>query len=131
MTALTKNIEKVEKNGGLVLMAVKSGESIFKNAMLIVEAAAAGVKPAVAENGSRFAGIAYEDNADGATSIRVQREGSFPMKGSGFSAADLLKDVYASDDQTVTTTQALAEPTVGKIVEVLSATEVMVDLKRY
>lgn len=128
---MTDNRLAPEKEGRLVEMAVKTGVTIYQNAMLIVEAAAAGVKPAVAEDGSRFAGIAYEDNKDGATVIRVQRAGTFPMKGAGFSDADLLKPVYASDDQTVVTTIVSAEPIVGIITEVLSATEVMVDLKRY
>jgi len=131
MTAMTDNRLAPEKEGRLVEMAVKTGESIFSNALVMVEAVAVGVLPAAASAGARFAGIAYEDNKDGATVIRVQRAGSFPMNGAGFAVADLLKPVYASDDQTVSTTQATNELEVGVITEILSATEVMVDLKRY
>lgn len=128
---MTDNRLAPEKRGDLVLMPVKSGETIYQNALVMVDPISVGVLPAAALLDARFAGIAYEDNKDGATEVRVLRKGAFPMKGTGFAAADLLKPVYASDDQTVSTTQGTNELEVGIITEILSATEVMVDLKRY
>lgn len=127
---MTDNKLAPEKEGNLVLMPVKTGAAIFQNALVMVEAVAAGVLPAAASAGARFAGIAYEDNKDGATVIRVKRDGAFPMIGTGFADADLLKPVYASDDQTVSTTQATNELEVGIIIEVINATLVLVALKK-
>ena len=131
MTALTDNKLAPEKEGKLVEMPVKSGEAIFRNALVMVDPISVGILPAAALLNARFAGIAYEDNKDGAAVVRVQRSGSIILVGSGFVAGDLLKPVYASDDQTVSVTQGTNELEVGVILEVLSATEVMVDLKRY
>ena len=131
MTALTANKLASEKDGKIQLMPVKSAAIIFQNALLMVDPVAVGVLPAAALVNGRFVGIAYEDNSDGAASIRVQREGAFEMVGVGFADADLGKPVYASDDQTVSVTQATNELEVGKVIEIISATKVIVDLKRY
>ena len=131
MTAQVDNRLAPEKDGKLVEMIVKAATTVYQNSIVIIEDASGHIKPAVAEASARLAGIAYEDNKLGETVIRVQRQGSFPLVGTGFAITDMLKPVFASDDQTVSTTQASNEVEIGVIVEVLSSTSVMVDLKRY
>lgn len=87
-----------------------------------------------------LAGVAIEtvDNstasggAAGAKNIRVWRTGVFTFVGTGFVAADAGKEVFASDDQTVVIggTGAGRIP-VGRIVEVLSATQVRVQINLF
>ena len=135
MTALTKDNLAEHKEGKLLAFPVKGSTKIYQGAICKVTAAGY-LAGAAAEAGAVFAGMAYEqvDNssgADGAVKCRVLTEGVFPMAGSGFAQSDLGSKVYASDDQTVSTTQGANEQEVGKIVEVVSATEVMVMLKQY
>lgn len=131
MAALTDNKLVEEKDGKIVQMIVKASTTVYRNALVMIEAATGHIKPCAAEASAIFAGVAYEDNKDGASVIRVIREGVFPMVAAGMAQTDLGKAVYASDDQTVSTTQGANELEVGKIVEVVSATKVMVDIKRY
>lgn len=130
MAALTENKQRVEKEGRLISMPVKASTKIFKGAL--VKLGADGyLAPQAAEAGAVHAGVAYEpcDNSAGANgekSVRVETGRAFYMNGSGFAAADMGKAVYASDDDTVSTTQGANELKVGKIIEVVSATEVLV-----
>ena len=48
------------------------------------------------------------------------------MEGTGFTQASLGDEVFASDDNTVSTTQGANELKVGKIIEVISSTKVLV-----
>ena len=130
MTALTSNINRTEKEGKLIAMPVKAATHIYKNALLKINAAGY-VEGCAAEAGAVYAGMAYEeiDNSAGAAGdlkVRVERLNAIYCAGAGFVAADLGKKVYALDDNTV----QLADPTngqiVGTIIEVVSATEVLV-----
>lgn len=105
MTALVKDIQRVEKRGKLLSMPVKGGVVCFKNALLMIGADGF-VKPCISEAGASFAGMGYEkvtatDAADGELSIRIERENAIQVDGAGFVAADLGKEVYAADDNTV------------------------------
>lgn len=128
--ALTENSQRVEKEGRLVAMPVVAGAKIFKGALVKVKANGYLDKQS-AEAGAVHAGVAYEacdntDGASGALSCRVETGRAFYMNGVGFSQADLGKKVYASDDNTISTTQGTNECLVGKIIEFVSSTEVLV-----
>lgn len=91
----------------------------------------------VADASEPLAGVAIEtvDNAAGAAGdkiVRVHRTGIFSFNGTGFTAADAGKEVFVSDDQTVVVggTGAGRIP-VGRIVEVLSATKVRVQINLF
>lgn len=131
MTALTSNAQRVEKEGRLVSMPM-AVINIFKNAILMRNPAGF-IAPAASLAGAVFAGVAYEakDNSEGSAgdiSMRVETERAFHFAGAGFTAADLLKEVYAADDNTVQIAAGTNLVKVGKIIEVISATEVVVKL---
>lgn len=128
--ALSADAQRVEKEGRLQSMPVKAAVTIHKGALVKVGADGY-LAPQAAEAGAVHAGVAYEakDNAsgsDGDVSCRVETGRAFEVGGSGFVAADLGKSVYASDDDTVSVTQGANELKVGKIIEVISATKVLV-----
>ena len=132
MTALTDNKEVIEKDRKLLALPVVASDIIYKGAIVKINAAGY-LAPMAAEIGAFMAGIAYEkaDNSAGAAgdiNCKVMREGVFEMVSAGITQADLGSTVYASDDQTVSTTQGTNEVAVGKIVEVISATKIMVDI---
>ena len=86
-----------------------------------------------AEAGAVFAGVAYEEIDDSAGSAgdvsrRVEKEGAFLMTSYGLAQSDLGSAVYASDDDTMSTTQASNEQLVGYIVEFVSSTQARVKI---
>lgn len=131
--ALSANKEVLEQDGKILSMPVAAAH-LFKGAMVKINAAGF-LAPAAPEAGSQFAGIAYEESdnsagAAGAKSARVVTEGCFVLAASGMAAADVGSQVFATDDQTVTTTEGTtSKQKVGKIVKVLSATEVLVKIE--
>lgn len=132
MTALTANKEVIEKDRKLLAMPVVASDIIYKGAIVKINAAGYAA-PMAAEAGAHMGGMAYEkaDNstgAAGAIKCKLMREGVFKLVSAGLTQADLGSIVYASDDQTVSTTQGTNEVAVGRIVEVISATECMVDI---
>tara|TARA_R110000782_G_scaffold3511_1_gene12884 strand:- start:794 stop:1195 length:402 start_codon:yes stop_codon:yes gene_type:complete len=132
MTALTDNKEVSEKNRRLLENGV-AVDIIFKGAIVKINAAGF-YAPMAAEASAFMAGIAYEkcDNSGGSAGdleCKVLREGVFELAGAGFAQADVGSTVYASDDQTVSTTQGTNEIAVGKIAQVVSATLVRVDIE--
>lgn len=132
MTALSANINLDEKEGKIIAMPVVASDIIYKGALVKINAGGY-LAPAAAESGAFFAGIAYEykDNSAGSAGdvvCRVQTEGSFLLTVTGFAITDVGSTVYASDDQTVSTTQATNELAVGKVVEFVSATKVWVKI---
>lgn len=131
MTALTSDIQRIEKEGRLQAMPVAVAK-IYKNAILMRNPAGY-VQPAASLASAVFAGVAYEskDNSNGAAgdiSIRVETQRAFEFDGAGFTQADLLKEVYAADDNTVQIAAGTNLVKVGKIIEVISATKVLVKL---
>jgi len=132
MANLTDNKEVVEKARRLVShpMAVAA---FFKGSLAKINAAGY-LDVMAAEVGAKFAGISEfaVDNSGGAVGDlegSVLREGIFLLEGAGFTIADVGSVVYASDDQTISTTQGANELAVGKIVNFVSATQVWVDLE--
>jgi len=129
--ALSAKTDRKEKEGKLVdhPMAV---DVIYAGA-LCKHNAAGFLAPCAAEDGAVFAGVAVEtvDNSAGSAgdkSARVDKKGNFLMNGSGFSQSDVGAAVFASDDNTVSTSQGSNEQQVGRIVEFISATEVRVKI---
>ncbi len=135
MAALTENVDRKEKEGKLLAHPVVASDIIYQGA--IVKHNAAGyLAPMAAEAGAAFAGIAYEkvDNSAGAAgdlTCRAEKYGAFLMNGTGFSQADVGSIAYASDDNTISTTQGTNELAVGRIVEFISSTEVRVRIDNY
>lgn len=132
MAALTEAKEVAEKSG-LKLDLPMAVDIVYRGAICKINAAGY-VAPAAAEAGAVFAGIAYEDvdNSGGSAgdkSVKVMREGVFLLEGTSLAQADVGEKVYASDDQTVSSTQGANEQEVGTIVEFVSATQVWVDIK--
>lgn len=132
MTALTSDAQRIEKEGRLQAMPVAATVRIYKNAILMRNAAGY-ILPAASLASAVFAGVAYEaaDNTsglDGALKLRVETERAFEFDGAGFTQADLLKEVYAADDNTVQLAAGTNLVKVGKIIEVISATKVLVKL---
>ena len=132
MAALTDNKEIPQKSQTLINYKVGGDTVIFKGA--IVKIGAAGyLNPMAAEADAHLAGIAYEkkDNTGGAAGdleCRVLTEGLFLLTSSGLAQSDVGSVVYASDDQTVSTTQGANEIAVGRIEEVVSPTSCYVRL---
>lgn len=132
MAALTDNKEVLEKHRRLLENPVAASVVIFKGA-IVMSNATGFLAPAAALLDAKMAGMAYEkaDNANGADAdidCKLLREGCFELSGAGFTQADIGKEVYASDDQTVSTTQGTNEIAVGKIAQIVSATKVYVDV---
>lgn len=133
MANLTDNKEVVEKARRLVSHPVVATGVIFKGSLCRLSAAGyLGV--ALAEVGAKFAGISEfaVDNSAGANGDvdgSVLREGIFLLEGVGFTQANVGAEVYASDDQTISTVQAANEQAVGTITNFVSATQVWVDIK--
>lgn len=132
MAALAANKEVTEKKRKLLAFPVVASDIIYKGAICKINAAGY-LAPMAAEAGAAFAGMALEkvDNSSGSAGdvkARVEREGVFSMVSAGLSQSDVGSIVYASDDQTVSTTQGTNELAVGRIVEVVSATECLVDI---
>lgn len=133
MAALTESKEIVEKKSELIAHPVVAAGVIYRGAM-VKHNAAGYLAPAAAESGAVFAGIAYEEKDNSAGSAGdvkclVMKKGSFLLEGAGFSQADVGSKVYASDDQTISTTQGANEQEIGRIEEFVSATQVWVDIK--
>lgn len=82
-----------------------------------------------------FAGVAVEAAANGSGSAgdltaQVYRKGVFEFVGSGLAETDIGREVWLSDDQTVTTTPQPYLP-MGMIVDVPTATAPLVDITGY
>lgn len=132
--ALAANKEVIEQEGKILSMPVVASDIIYKGALCKINAAGF-LAPCAPEAGSQFAGVAHEikDNsagAAGAIECRVVTQGCFVMTGSGFAQTDVGSQVYSTDDDIVTVTEGTgSKQKIGKIVKVLSATEVLVQIE--
>lgn len=130
MADLTAARDDERQNGNIVsvpLAAVKA----FKGAILTFNTSGYADQGDASEP---LAGVAIEtvDNSGGNAGdkrVRVWRDGVFTFAGSGFTQADVGKQVQVSDDQTVVLTSAgSGKVQIGRIVEYVSATAVRVQL---
>jgi len=131
MAALTADIELKEKDGSVVRKPA-AVDVIYKGA-LVKNNAAGYAEPCAAEAGATFAGVANEqvDNIAGSAgdkTVNVTKKGIFLLTSSGLAQSDVGSEVYASDDQTVSTVQGANEQAIGKIVAYESATQAWVDI---
>jgi hypothetical protein len=81
-----------------------------------------------AAGANKFAGIVLEevDNSsglDGEMKAEYYQEGIFYLPGSGFAITDIGKEVFASDNYTITLTDAAAAVPIGVVAEYISSTE--------
>lgn len=88
---------------------------------------------AIAAGANKFAGVAAQDmdnsaGAAGDKTVETWRSGRFTLPGSGFTQATVGVPIYASDNYTVTTTSA-SMTLVGRCVEYVNATTIVVDIE--
>ncbi len=130
MSALSANVQVDRKPGELEAHPC-AVDTIYEGA-LVKHNAAGFLAPCAAESGAQFAGVAYEKVANespysaGDQKCRVWKKGVFLLTGSGFAQADVGLPVYATDDQTITKTNAADKQMVGIIEEYVSSTKVWV-----
>lgn len=103
---------------------------VWKGGMVAVVAGYGTAAAAAAGAGTFVVGIAQQsvDNAggaNGALSVNVMCEEAFLLAGSGLAQTNLEATVYATDDQTITTT-AGTNSKVGTIIQFVSATSAWV-----
>lgn len=82
---------------------------------------------------NRFAGVARDqvDNSSGSAGdkyVELWTDGVFRLVGSGFTQADVQKDVYASDNYTITTTPGPSAVRIGKCEQYISTTVLAVKI---
>lgn len=127
MTALTAAKEVLEKGSKRIQLLVAASTVIYKGALVKINAAGYAA-PCAAEAGAVFVGTAMEtvDNSSGAAgdlTIDVDAEPEiFYVAGTGFTQAMVGEKMYASDDQTASTTQGANEQEIGRAIELVSAT---------
>lgn len=143
MAALTSELNHPIKDG-LIVSLKMAAVKIFKGAMVGMTAeSVAGVPDngfvtnlaTGTTNPMLFMGVAEEtvDNSAGqagAKAIRVRRAGRFVFARSGASQADVGRQFYASDNQTLTTTST-KNSMVGKCVGYVDASRLEVDISNH
>ena len=130
MTALTQSVAREEKESKLVAFPVAADAVIFRGSFLKINAAGF-VEPCAAEAGAVFAGVAREGVdatglSNGDCKVQVEIRNSQYVAASGIVDADMGKKVYALDDNTVQLAAGTNLQEVGKIIEIVSATKVLV-----
>lgn len=130
MTALTKSVAREQKSSKLVALPVAADAVIYRGALVKINAAGY-VEPCAAEAGAVFAGTSREEVdatglANGDCFIQIEIRDSFYVEAAGIVAADLGKKVYALDDNFVQLAAGVNLQEVGKIIEIVSATKVLV-----
>ena len=129
--ALSDNKEVVAKEGRLLSVKMKGSTQIYKGAMISINASGYAGPAAANET---FIGMAYEEmnnaDGDGDVEVRVIRDELHLVKGSGLAQSDMLADAFASDDENIIVTGETTEPRIGKVVEIVSATEAYVDITK-
>ena len=128
-TAITADVSRPTRVAGMLRYTVKNAEVIPLGALCMLDATGEVLNGADTA-ACTFAGVAQQsidNSADGET-LLCDKFSQFRAAGSGFTAADLDKDVFLADNNTVAiradvTNQVRA----GRIVQVVSATQVWVD----
>ena len=131
MTALTTDRKTKYREGIELEYKVAGSAKIYAGALVCLNASGYAV-PGTDTANFKFVGVAREqaDNslgANGDITVRVRRKGVFRFAASAMAITDIGAAVNVSDDQTVakTTTNSIA---CGRIAELISATEVGVDI---
>ena len=132
MTALTESIDigVVIKPGDIIAYKVLAGKKIFRGSLCKIKGNGY-LDTMAAEATAIFAGVSLQEvdndgGASGAKTCNTQTRGSQEFATAGMAVANIGDKVYASDDQTVSSTKGSNEMYIGKIVDVMSATRVQV-----
>lgn len=125
--AANQLIERQE--GCKTAIPVAASTHIYQGTLVFVAAGYADDDTGSGAN--RFGGIAIEekDNSSGSAgdlAVEVWNKGVFTLVGSGFAQTSVGKDVFASDNYTITLTASASTVRIGRIVEYISATKVRV-----
>ena len=123
---------------GVTAVGVKANEQIWGGGALMTlnsTGHAEPIKTAGAASTKRFAGFAVEDiqgsATAGAVQVRVQTWGMIRLPVTGLTATSQGGQVYASDDSTFTMTNATGLVPIGKVAEVISDGEGIVQFNAY
>lgn len=105
MTVLTADRKTERKQGAIFGLPVAASAQIYSGAMLNVDSGGY-LTPAGDIAGETFVGVAKQaaDNSSGANgdiTCEGYLKGVFQMNGSGFTQADLVKEAYVVDDNTI------------------------------
>lgn len=105
MASLTADRKSERKQGSLFALPVAASAQIYSGAMVSADSAGY-LQPATDSAGEVFIGVAKKesDNSSGAngdTAGEGYLKGVFQMNASGITQADLVKEVYVVDDNTV------------------------------
>lgn len=108
MTAQTDDVQRDSKSPVQLDLKVKTAVTIYKGAMVVTDATGYAL-PGANTAGMFFQGISQEqkDNTSGASGaliVIVERSDRFPMTLASAAITDIGKDVYISDDTTLTLT---------------------------
>lgn len=133
MAALTAAYDALAKSGEMIAYPMGAGAVIWKGALVCLRADGY-LYPARNNPDDTFAGVAIESvsNAGGPVGgkvCRVIKRGTYVYHASGLSRQWVGQPMYASDDNTFSTSST-AGPQVGTLVDVLSSTlgRVRIDL---
>lgn len=127
------DVAQVDRKDGEIIKHLCAVDTIYEGALVKINAAGF-LAPCAAEVGAQFAGVAVETVANespyaaGDQGCRVYKKGVFLLTGSGFSQATVGQPVYATDDNTITLTNAADKQRVGTIVEHESSTKAWVQI---
>ncbi|MFA5309219.1 MAG: hypothetical protein WC370_07025 [Dehalococcoidales bacterium] len=134
--ALSSNKDRGVKSAGpLQTFLVEDNKHIYKGALVVANNAGY-AEPATNASGKVPLGVAHEEcdntkvgHTQGGKSVRVIRGGTFPFTTADLVQSDVGLKCYVEDDDTVndagTATQGIVA---GIVTEVVSATEVLVDI---
>jgi len=130
MTALTKSTPREVKDSKLVPYGVLADKIIYRGAMVMLDAAGF-LQPCSQVAGSCFAGVSRDEvDMTGLTSgdvkALIETKDAFYINIAAAAVENIGDIVYALDDNTVELVQTLNSVPVGKIIEVVSATKVLV-----
>ena len=120
MTALAAAYDVKRKDGQLILYPLVAGAHVFKGALVCVSTATGFLSPGADVAGVVCVGVAYEEGnnlagfvpvgggnpgtgAAGAVSVRVQTVGLYQYHKAGATQADVGKQAFITDDNTVST----------------------------
>ena len=134
--SLTSSKDRAVKGAGSIQsFLVEDSVHIYKGALVVANNAGY-AEPATNASGKVLLGVAMDEinntltgHSQGGKSVRVTRGGAFPFTTADLVQADVGLKCYIEDDDTVndagTATQGIIA---GVVVEVVSATQVLVDI---
>lgn len=131
--AVTENqLIKAQEPSGLRHIPVAASTTIYQGTLVFADASGYGVGDD-GDGANQFMGVSREkqDNSSGSNgdkTVEVYSRGAFELVGSGFTQADVGKKVYASDNYTITLS-ATSTTFIGKVVEFVSSTKLIVELE--